>query len=96
MKTIAKFDLIAKDPTGAELRQFFHEILPGTIDYPGCLGTSLQSDKENKARIMLLETWKSQTDFEKYLNWRTERGDFAKLLSLIEGEPHLEFFDFIE
>lgn len=96
MKTLVKFDLKSKDPSGKELRDFFHDILPGTIDFPGCLSASLQSDKQNSSRILLLENWATQGDFEKYLAWRTDRDDFDKLLSLIEGEPDLEFFDFIE
>ena len=42
--------------------------------------------------ILLIEDWESKEQFEAYIKWRTDRGDYAKLLSLLSVDPVVDYF----
>ncbi|MCE8510950.1 antibiotic biosynthesis monooxygenase [Ruegeria pomeroyi] len=89
---LVTFALDAKDKTGADLRAFFDEILPGTRGYSGNVSARYLGSVDEADKLLLLEEWSSRADFDAYLAWRMERGDFAKLMSLLDSEPALGFF----
>ena len=50
-------------------------------------------DMDDPAKMMIVEQWDSREQYEKYLAWRTERGDVEVLESLWES-PTWRYFDF--
>jgi hypothetical protein len=42
---------------------------------------------------VFVESWDSKEQYEKYLGWRTERGDIDKLVGWMAGPPSIRHFD---
>jgi quinol monooxygenase YgiN len=89
---LVKFELIAKLENIESLKTFFETILPGTKNYDGNLGADYYVSQESPERTLLIEKWRSNHDFDSYINWRKEIGDFETLLSLVAEEPKLSFY----
>ena len=95
MSVIITFDVTAKAGQEDPLRMFFHETLPDTRNFEGCISLALYSESAHPGNVFMVEEWSSRSAYDKYLGWRGERGDFEKLMSLIQGEPVIRFFDSI-
>ena len=93
MALITQFELIAKEANGEALSAFLSEILPGTLSYEGCEGADFGVSEDNASSVLLIEKWRSKADFEAYLNWRIDRGDFAKMQSLLALDPKVQYFN---
>lgn len=87
------FEFRIKDGCEDKLKQHLKGILPDTRDFPGCLTVHMVQDMEDPAKVVLLEQWETKNDYDKYLAWRTERGDVAALEKLFE-DPRFRFFNF--
>ena len=92
MSIIVTFDVMAKVGQADALRTLFHETLPGTRKFEGCISVAIHSENEYPDNIFMVEEWASRSTYEKYLVWRGERGDIEKLMNLIQGEPVIRFF----
>ena len=93
MSLITQFELRAKEQSGESLSTFLTDILPDTISYEGCESAEFGISENDQSSILLIEKWRSKTDFEAYLNWRIERGDFTKLQNLLAQEPKVHHFN---
>ena len=82
-----------KDGCEEKLKQTIKQFLPDTRDFPGCLTLHMVRDKEDPTKIIIVEMWESKDDYDKYLAWRTDRGD-VDLLSDFWEDPTWRFFDF--
>lgn len=96
MAVIVRFELFPRKEKHEEIRSFFKNILQGTRDYVGNQGVFLSKEQENGDKLMLVEYWASKADFEKYLNWRVETGDFGRLGELLSKGPDIQFFDVLD
>ncbi len=90
---LTKFELTSKDGTGEALHTFLSDILPDTRNYNGCTGASFGIAQDDTKTVLLIEEWDSVPEFEAYLNWRIERGDFETLSSLLAAEPNVTHFE---
>ncbi len=90
---LAQFQLDGMDATGKPLTDFFDRILSGTKSFEGNKSAVYFVSQEDPSKLLLLEEWESKEDFDAYLNWRIERGDFAELKSLLESDPILTFYE---
>jgi len=93
MAILTKFELTPKEETGTELIDFLRRIIPATRIYQGCTGASFGLSQKPPKTVLLIEEWDSLQDFEAYLNWRVERGDFATLTSLLASDPIVTHFE---
>lgn len=93
MGVIITFDVTSKAGYEDALRMLFNETLPDTRNFEGCISVVLHSENDHPNNVFMVEEWTSRSAYEKYLAWRGERGDFEKLMSLIQGEPIIRFFD---
>jgi len=82
-----------KDGCQDTLKQKLKEFLPDTRDFPGCLTLHMVQDVDDLAQIMIVEQWETKDAYDKYLAWRTERGDVNLLADLWE-DPKWRFFNF--
>lgn len=96
MTILVRFKFLPHNDKYQEIREFFRNILPGTRKYPGNKGVILSIDDANSEKLMLIEYWKSQADFIKYLNWRLEKGDLGKLESMLIEEMSFKLFNVID
>lgn len=81
-----------KDGCHDELRAKFVELLPDTRGFDGCIYIYLTKDQDDPSKIIIVELWESRQHYEKYLAWRTERGDMEILGEMME-EPTWRFLD---
>lgn len=87
------FEFRIKDGCEDKLKQHLKEILPDTRNYPGCLNLHMVQDMEDPAKVVLIELWETKEAYDKYLAWRTERGDVTVLEEMFEN-PQLRQFNF--
>lgn len=93
MTMLTTFKLTAKDGDASAIAAFLTDILPDTCTYAGCSGARFATAQNSPREVLLMEEWNSMTEFEAYLNWRIERGDFAKLRALLSDDPDITHFD---
>ena len=84
----AKADCIEK------VRAWLKGVLPDTRSFAGCVTLHVVQNQDDPAGIMIVEQWDTRADYEKYLAWRTERGDMLEFGAMMDGPPTIRFFDF--
>lgn len=82
-----------KDGCHDRLKQKFKELLPDTRGFDGCISIYLIRDREDHAKIMVVEMWDTKEQYDKYLQWRVDRGDMDVLGTMLEN-PSWRFLDF--
>lgn len=81
-----------KDGCHDELKRKFVELLPATRAFDGCISIYLTRDLDDPARILIVELWETRGHYERYLQWRTDRGDMAALGTMLEN-PSWRFLE---
>jgi len=93
MSIMVKVELKVHENKEKELVEFFERILQDTRDFSGNVGAKISRSFEDKTKFILIEYWQAKEDFDKYLSWRTEIGDFEKLGSMLSIEPNILIFE---
>ena len=75
-----------------KLKARFVEVIPDTRNYDGCIYIYFTKDQDDPSKIIIIELWESSQHYDKYLAWRTERGDMGILEEMME-EPSWRFLD---
>jgi len=96
MSIMVKFELNAQKDKEVEIHNFFERILKGTRDFSGNEGVKISHSFEDKAKLVLIEYWQTQEDFDKYLNWRKDIGDFETLGTMLSVDPDMQIFQVID
>ena len=89
-------ELPAQPDRTEEMTAFIGSVLPGTREFAGCRRVSLHANEEDPNQVVLLEEWDSRASHEQYLAWRTERGDFPKVIDMLAGPPSIRYFANLE
>ena len=76
-----------------DLKNWLRAELHHTRGFDGCGGITIHSDQDDPNHLVFVENWDSRQHSEKYLSWRTERGDMQKLMRWLAGEPTMRYFD---
>jgi quinol monooxygenase YgiN len=76
-----------------DLTDFLRNELVHTRGFDGCNSITIHTNQEDPNNFMFVENWDSKEQSEKYLEWRTERGDIAKLVGWMSGPPSIRHFD---
>lgn len=84
-------DLNVKPEHRDELIDTLAAILPDTRAFPGCNSVAVTVNEDDQCNIVLFEKWETRSDHEKYMAWRTERGDLDKLGALLAGPPSVRY-----
>lgn len=95
MSITVTFDAAAKAGAADALQALFAETLPDTRKFEGCISVATYSENDRPDTIFMVEEWTSRSAYEKYLDWRRERGDMDKLMNLVQGPPVIRFFNSI-
>ena len=96
MSVIVVAELPAQPDQVDALIDFIRSIIPGTREFDGFEGISMHRNTDDSDQIALVEVWASRAHHEKYLSWRTERGDFGQVVAMLTGAPSIRYFDPIE
>ena len=79
---------LPKNKLDACVELFVENRLSDTKTYDGCQ-SCFGAVNKSESVITLWTQWESAEHFDRYLEWRTERGDFAEVLSYFIGEPKM-------
>lgn len=58
--------------------------------YPGNISFEMLVDEARPERVYFYEVWESQGAQQRYMAWRVEVGDLARLLSFLDGPPKFD------
>ena len=82
--------------TADQVLHFLQQILPDTRSFSGCLNLDVRQNQEDPNNLLFIESWRSRSDYEKYLAWRTETGTMKTLGAFMNGPPSIRYFDNLE
>ena len=75
-------------------RAWFRGLLPDTRAFDGCVTLHISQNQDDPTELMIVEQWDTRAAYEKYLAWRSERGDLNALGAMLIGEPKIRFFNY--
>jgi quinol monooxygenase YgiN len=78
-----------------ELKDTITAMVPETLTYDGCAGVTMYQNQD-ESTIVLIEPWASRAHQERYLAWRTERGEVAALVAMLTGPPTIRYFNSVD
>ncbi len=91
MNAIVILEADIKEGQKDELLKLLFNYLPETKTYQGFIDISIHIE-ENKNHVLFYEEWESFTDYESYLQWRTETGVMNKLGATFSLPPLIRYF----
>ncbi len=92
MNAIVILEADIKEGQKDELLKLLFNYLPETRKYQGFIDISIHVE-ENKNHVLFYEEWESFTDYESYLQWRTETGVMNKLGATFSSPPLIRYFN---
>jgi quinol monooxygenase YgiN len=93
MGIVATLRLPVQPDKVEQLKSFLKADLPDTRQFEGCQAVSVYQDEDVPASIVVWGTWDSRNHFEKYLAWRTARGDQQALGAMLAAPPAVSYLD---
>ena len=72
---------------------YFRSILSETRVCEGCLGADTLQNSDDADNLVLVETWETREQYEKYLAWRQGRGDSDRLKEGLAEPPNIRHFE---
>ncbi len=93
MSVLVLLEMNVKPENVEDIRNFFRDKLHHTRGFDGCNGLTVHRNQDDPNTMVAVEDWDSRQHYEKYLAWRTERGDLEKLGGWLTGEPSIRHFD---
>ncbi len=69
------------------------EQLPATRDREGCIEVYAYQDQDDPTSVVAIQEWESREQYEKYFEWRGERGDLDTLRPWLTLSISPRFFD---
>ena len=61
----------------------------------GCEGVRIHANLEDPNILLFVEYWNTRTSYEKYRAWRYQRGDHARMVSMMDGEVSVRVFEIL-
>ena len=93
MSVLILLELNAKPAHASDLTNFLRDELHHTRGFDGCNGVTIHKNQDDPNNMVFVSSWDSKAQYEKYLGWRTERGDMEKLTGWVAGPPSIRSFD---
>ncbi len=93
MSVIVLLEINVKPDNVDDVTNFLRDELHATRGFDGCNGLTFHRNQDDPNTMVAIEDWDSRQHYEKYLAWRTERGDLEKLGGWLTGEPSIRHFD---
>lgn len=88
---IVTLRLTARDPVA--LRAHLLKVIPDTRRADGCRYSHSCQSQTRANEFLLIQAWDSLAHQERYLGWRTQRGDLSELRSLLDRDVAVEAFE---
>ena len=78
-----------------ELRSFLLGNMHEIVAAEGCQSARCHEKSDDPNVLLFVEYWDTRASYEKYLAWRYQRGDHARMASMMDGEVSVRFYDVI-
>ncbi len=88
-------DLKFKPESVEPFKEWAKQELVHTRAWEGCEGLTVHSVQDDPTNLVIIGHWTSKESYEGYIAWRTEKGDMAKLGSMLSAEPVLKLTDIV-
>lgn len=92
MGSMVLLELQIKPDMWETAKDTFRQILPDTRAFAGFQRLVVNQDPDNNV-LLLTEEWDSKEHHQKYMAWRTERGDIEKLGALLSAPPSIRYLE---
>ena len=93
MSVLVLVEINVKPENADDVTSFLRDELHATRGFEGCNGLTFHRNQDDPNTMVAVEDWDSRQHYEKYLAWRTERGDLEKLVGWSQGDPSIRYFD---
>lgn len=93
MSILVLLEVNAKPGNGKDITNWLRDELHHTRGFDGCNGITIHTNQKEPNNLVFVEDWDSLPQYEKYLAFRTERGDIGKLGAWLAGEPSIRYFE---
>ena len=93
MSVLVLLEVSLKPENVNDFTDFMKNELHHTRGFDGCNGLTVHKNQDDSNNMVIVEDWDSRQQYEKYLSWRTERGDLEKLAAWLTGAPSIRYFD---
>ena len=93
MSILVVFECNTNPANAKDLKDFLRDELFHTRGFDGCNSITIHENQDDPNNFVFVEDWDSKEQYEKYIGWRTERGDIAKLAGWMTGPPSIRHFD---
>lgn len=88
------FECRVKPDCVEKFQQWLRANLPDTRAFPGFMTLVAAVNQDNPVNIIVLEQWDTRQHYEKYIEWRTARGDSEVFMPMMDGEPSIRYYDY--
>ena len=95
MSVLILVELRVKPESIDAMRAWVKDVLPDTRAAEGCEGITVHANLDDRSNLVLVEHWNSKQQYEKYRAWRVERGDHARLVGMLSGNPSVRYFEIV-
>ena len=93
MSVLVLVEINVRPENADDVTNFLRDELHATRVFEGCNGLTFHRNQDDPNTMVAVEDWDSLQHYEKYLAWRTERGDLEKLVGWSQGDPSIRYFD---
>jgi len=93
MSVLVLLEVSLKPENVKDFTDFMKNEVHHTRGFDGCNEVTLHKNQDDPTDLVIVEDWDSRQQYEKYLAWRTERGDMEKLAPFFAGEPSIRYYD---
>ena len=77
----------------ADIKSWMTEVLPHGRSYDGCQGVDALFNMDDPGNFVVMQQWESRGHYEKYLQWRSDTGGVARLVSMLTEPPSIRYFE---
>ena len=94
MSVLVLIELRVKPESIDAMKAWLKDGLPDTRA-ADCEGVTVHANLDDRSNLVLVEHWNSKEQYEKYRAWRAERGDHARRVGMLSGNPSVRCFEIV-
>jgi quinol monooxygenase YgiN len=68
-------------------------VLPDVLRQEGCEGVRILRNQGDPTNVITLSQWATRGHYERYLAWRTQRGDRVSFEEILDGPMAIRYYD---
>jgi quinol monooxygenase YgiN len=76
-----------------ELTSRLGGVLPDVLKQEGCEGVWILRNQDDPTNVVTLSQWATRGHYERYLAWRTQRGDRRSFEEMLTGPMVIRYYD---